>query len=171
MAHTLWCCKNIENTVWIPLLLVSGTVCLFPPKAFLSTISCIQANLLLAKVYLCASYRQPKDIHVLMIYVLYKSRHPICFLLAKWLPYIHHSYLKCLWKSVSQQAFIECLKKAFHINQYAINQYDNHSNVTNKNGIPQMKVFQKRADYENTHTKINVTQGQTFLYDEDWADA
>lgn len=121
MAHTLWCCKNIENTMCIPLSLVPRTVCLFPPKAFFSTISCIQVNLLLARVYLCVSYRQSQDIHILMIYAVYKFRHPICFLLAKWLPYIHHSYLKCLWKSVSQSIY-RVPKKAFHINQYAINQ-------------------------------------------------
>lgn len=103
-------------------LLVSRTVCLVLPEAFLSAISSRKVNLLLRRVHVHASSRQSQDIHVLMIYTAYKSRHPVCFLLAKWLHYIHHSYLKCLHKSVSQQAFIECLKKAFHINQCAISQ-------------------------------------------------
>lgn len=103
-------------------LLVSRTVCLVLPEAFFSAISGRKVNLLLRKVHLCASSRQLQDIHVLMIYTAYKSWHSICFRLAKWLLYIHHSYLKCLHKSVSQQAFIQCLKKAFHINQCAISQ-------------------------------------------------
>lgn len=98
------------------LLLVLRTACLALPETFCSSISCRKVNVLLRKVHLCVSSRQSKDIHALMIYTVYKSWHTVSYLLAKWLHYIHHSYLKCLWNSVSQQAFIECLKKAFHIN-------------------------------------------------------
>lgn len=57
-------------------------------------------------------------------------------------------------------------KKAFHINQRAISRKDNRSSVTNESGVPQMKVFQKRADCENTlrHTS-DQPHGQTIVND------
>lgn len=57
-------------------------------------------------------------------------------------------------------------KKAFHINQRDVSRKDNRSSVTNESGVPQMKVFQKRADCENTlrHTS-DQPHGQTIVSD------
>ena len=65
------------------LLSVPRIVCLALPEAFFSSISYRKVNLLLGKVHLRASSRQLQDIHVLLIYSVSKSRHPVSFLLAK----------------------------------------------------------------------------------------